>query len=143
MRLSLVGSTGWFGCTYSPRLPSPLVSRMNGVQPCDFTSSPVSSYIFMLIQPAAPLCAPPALAHSVLLASKPNCTWWVGKHVSIILNSLVLGSYIVIWRPEFAIGNTFADGWSEPALQKAGFAAGRILAANQTRAFSSKYRLCG
>ena len=30
---------------------------MNGVQPCDFTSSPVSSYIFMLTQPAAPLCA--------------------------------------------------------------------------------------
>src|SRR5436190_13090131 len=143
MRRSLFGSNGWFGSVYSSRLPLPLVSRMNGVQPCDFCSSPVSSYIFMLIHPAAPLWAPPALAHSVLLASKPNCTWWVGKHVSIILNCCVFGSYIVIWRPEALIGNTFADGWLEPARQNAGVAFGRILEANQIRAFSSKYRLCG
>src|SRR5882672_3076679 len=129
MRRSLVASNGWFGSVYSSRLPLPLVSRMNGVQPCDLTSSPVSSYIFMLIHPAAPLAGPPALAHSVLLASKPNCTWWVGKHVLIILNSLVFGSYIVTWRPDAASGNTFADGWLEPALQKSGFGAGRILAA--------------
>jgi hypothetical protein len=32
-------------------LPLPLVSRMNGVQPCDFTSSPVSSNIFRFSQP--------------------------------------------------------------------------------------------
>src|SRR6266850_6786824 len=60
-----------------------------------------------------------------------------------MLNSLVFGSYIVIWRPELLIGNTFADGWSEPARQNAGVAFGRILAANQMRDLSSKYRLCG
>ena len=34
-------------------------------------------------------------------------------------------------------GNTLADGWSEPFLQKSGLAGGRMRAANQTRPFSS------
>src|SRR6516162_8005198 len=51
MRRSLLGSNGWFGSVYSSRLPLPLVSRMNGVQPCDFCSSPVSSNIFC-VEPA-------------------------------------------------------------------------------------------
>src|ERR1051325_11703744 len=41
MRWSLVGSIGSFGSLYASRLPLPLVSRMNGVQPCAFCSSPV------------------------------------------------------------------------------------------------------
>jgi MEMO1 family protein len=39
----------------------------------DAFESPVASNIFTFSQPAAPLCGPPALAHSVLLASNPNC----------------------------------------------------------------------
>src|SRR5712692_1105547 len=68
-RLSFIGSTGWLGSTHSSRLPLPLVSRMNGVQPCDFTSSPVSSNILRFSQPTTPLAGPPALVHSVWLAS--------------------------------------------------------------------------
>src|SRR5436190_10778289 len=67
-RLSLVGSTGWFGSTYSSRLPLPLVSRMSAVQPCDFAASPVSSNILVFTQPTTPP-PPPLLVHSVLLAS--------------------------------------------------------------------------
>ena len=52
--MSFVGSSGWSGSTYSSRLPLPLVSRMNGVQPCDFTSSPVSSNILRFSQPMTP-----------------------------------------------------------------------------------------
>src|SRR5580765_5500199 len=110
MRLSLVGSTGWFGCTYSPRLPSPLVSRMNGVQPCAFSSSPVSSNIFVLTQPSTSAPAPPGLAQSVRLASKPNCTWWVGKQVLTVPNFLLSGSYMMTWRFEALIGYAFAEG---------------------------------
>ena len=47
MRVSFVGSSGWFGSVYSSRLPLPFVSRMSAVQPCDFSSSPVSSNIFV------------------------------------------------------------------------------------------------
>ena len=36
MRLSLAGSIGWLGSTYSSRLPLPLVSSTNGDQPCAF-----------------------------------------------------------------------------------------------------------
>jgi len=75
------------------------------------------------------------------LASKPNCTWWVGKQVLTIVKLLVAGSSMTMWRFDAAIGNTFAEGWSDPALQKSGLAAGRTLAAYQTRAFSSNIRL--
>ena len=38
-------------------------------------------------------------------------------------------------------GTTFAEGWSDPALQKAGFAGARIRAVYHTRPFSSKIGL--
>src|ERR1700686_3467070 len=113
---------------------------MNGVQPCAFTSSPVSSSILVLTQPRTSAPMPPELDQSVRLASKPNCTWWVGKQVLTDVNFWVAGSSMTTWRFEVAIGNALAEGWSDPALQKSGLAAGRTLAANQTRAFSSNIR---
>src|SRR5215470_14723822 len=56
---------------------------------------------------------------------------------------LVAGSNMTTWRFAALIGNIFAEGWSDPALQTSGLAAGRILAAYQTRAFSSSIRLRG
>src|SRR5882762_5746465 len=50
---------------------------------------------------------------------------------------------MMTWRFEALIGYAFADGWSDPALQKSGLACGRIRAAHHTRAFSSSIRLCG
>ena len=49
----------------------------------------------------------------------------------------VFGSYIESCRPDSLSGATLADGWSEPFLQKSGFAGGLIRAVNQTRPFSS------
>ena len=116
MRLSFVGSSGWFGSTYASRLPLPFVSRINGVHPCDFTSSPVSSNIFVFSQPTAPP-PPPLLVHNVLFASSANIRWCVLKQVLMCVSFLVFGSYIASCRPEAFNGNTFADGWLEPALQ--------------------------
>src|SRR5256885_16367721 len=116
---------------------------MNGVQPCDFTSSPVSSNILVLTQPSTSAPAPPELAHSVRLASKPNCTWCVGKQVLTVAKSFFAGSYMMTWRFDALSGNAFADGWLDPALQTSGFAAGRMRAANHTRDRSSNMRLCG
>src|ERR1700680_1861459 len=113
---------------------------MNGVQPCDLTSSPVSSSILVSTQPRTSAPMPPELAQSVRSASKPNCTWWVGKQVLTVLKSLLAGSYMTTWRFDVLIGNAFAEGTSDPALQKSGFAPGRILAAYQTLAFSSNIR---
>mgnify|MGYP000485160033 CR=1 FL=1 len=59
---------------------------MNGVQPCDFASSPVSSYILRFSHPITPGPTTPALVHSVWLASSANCRWCVGKHVLISVN---------------------------------------------------------
>src|SRR4051812_10907981 len=114
---------------------------MNGVQPCDFSSSPVSSNNLVLTQPRTSAPAPPELAQSVRLASKPNCTWWVGKQVLTCAKSFFAGSYMMTWRFELLIGNAFADGCSDPFLQASGLACGRIRAANQTRDFSSSIRL--
>src|SRR5712671_2838088 len=116
---------------------------MNGVQPCDLISSPVASSILVLTQPRTSAPAPPELAQSVRLASKPNCTWWVGKQVLTVAKSFFDGSYMMTWRFDALIGNAFADGWLDPALQTSGFAAGRMRAANHTRARSSNIRLCG
>ena len=85
MRLSFVGSTGAFGSTHSSRLPLPLVSRMNGVQPCARSSSPVSSNTLRLNQPMTWLPASP-LVHSVLFASSAKTRWCVWKHVLISVN---------------------------------------------------------
>src|SRR5580765_7686756 len=134
MRWSFVGSIGWFGSVYSPRLPSPLVSRMSAVQPCDFSSSPVSSNIFVSSQPTT---APPPLVHSVRFASSANIKWCVPKHVLMCVSFFVFGSYIASCRPERFTGKSLADGCVDPALQNAGLSGGRMLDVIQTRPFSS------
>ena len=68
MRMSLPGSCGLPGSVYSSRWPLPLVSSTSAVQPCDFSMSPVSSSILVLIQPTLPP-PPPVDIHSVSLAS--------------------------------------------------------------------------
>ena len=60
--------------------------------------------------------------------------------ISVILP--VFGSYIDRCRLADSIGVSFAEGWSEPALQKSGFAGGRTREVNQTRPFSSNIGLC-
>src|SRR5579872_1458475 len=125
MRWSLVGSTGSLASLYSPRLPSPLVSMIRGVQPCDFCSSPVARNILVLSQPTTPLCGGPAEVHRVLLASCPKYRWWVEKQVLMLVHFLVFGSKTASWRCDSACGATLADGCEEPALQKSGLAAGR------------------
>src|SRR5450755_1445228 len=110
MRLSLVGSTAWFGCTYSSSLPLPLVSMTTGAQPWAFASSPVSSQTLRFTQPMAPCCGPPALTHTVLSASSASTTWWVLKQVRTSLVVFDLGSYIARWRVDSLSGNALADG---------------------------------
>src|SRR4029453_2165248 len=53
------------------------------------------------------------------------------------VNLPVAGSYVERWRLACSSGNTFADGWSDPFLQKSGLAGGRTRTVNQTRPFSS------
>src|SRR3989442_15065408 len=91
---------------------------MSAVHPCDFASSPVSSNIFRFSQPMTPLCGPPALVHSVWLASSAKTRWWVWKHVLISVIFPGLGSYMERCRIDVSIGEFFADRWSEPFLQK-------------------------
>ena len=55
----------------------------------------------------------------------------------IKVNLPVAGSNIERWRFDSASGNTLAEGWSDPFLQKSGFAGGRTRAVIQTRPFSS------
>src|SRR6185503_6139562 len=131
-RLSFAGSTGSFGPTYSSRLPLPLVSTTIGVQPCDFAESPLARNCLVFSQPTTPLPGPPWLNQSVSLSFAKK-RWCVGKQRSANIHFCVFGSYTDAWRGEFSSGNTFADGWSEPFLQKSGFAAGRWRAANHTR----------
>src|SRR5688500_14599532 len=109
-RLSLAESTGPLGSSHASRRPLPLVSTMNGVQPCERTSSPVSSNIFRLSQPSAPTPPTPLEVHSVLLASSAKITWCVGKHVDISVHLFAAGSYIERWRVARSIGKTLADG---------------------------------
>src|SRR6185295_6930938 len=54
----------------------------------------------------------------------------------------VPGSYMESWRLERSSGNRFADGCSEPFLQKAGFSGARTREVNHTRPFSSNIGLC-
>src|SRR6266851_3977819 len=115
---------------------------MNGDQPCDFSSSPVSSNILRLSHPMTGVCGPPALVHSVLLPSSAKIRWCVGKQVLIKVNVPVAGSYIDRWRLASSSGNTFADGWSDPFLQKSGLAGGRTRAVIQILPFSSIIGLC-
>src|SRR5437588_2374589 len=142
MRLSFCASTGWFGSTKSSRLPLPLVSRTNALQPCDAAASLVAKTFLVLSQPATGFCGPPALVHSVLSVSEANCRWCVEKHVSISVNFRFFGSYIANWRFDFSTGNALAEGCSEPFLQKAGLSSPRIRAVNQTRPSLSSIGLC-
>src|SRR5215467_795917 len=64
MRMSLPGSCGLPGSVQASRTPLPLVSITSGVQPCDFSMSPVSSSILVLSQPTLPP-PPPVENHNV------------------------------------------------------------------------------
>src|SRR5262245_62231949 len=106
---------------------------MSADQPCDFTSSPVSSKVLRLSQPITPLCGPPALVQSVLLASSANTRWWVGKQVRMSVIFPLLGSYIERWRVDCSIGVSFGDGGSARLLQKSGLANSPTRDVEQTR----------
>ena len=54
----------------------------------------------------------------------------------------VFGSYIERCRVDCSIGVSFADGWSEPFLQKSGLANCPTRDVNQTWPFSSIIGLC-
>src|SRR5258708_40130526 len=114
---------------------------MNGVQPCDLISSPVASSILVSTQPRTSAPAPPELAQSVRLASKPNCTWWVGKQVLTVVKSLVCGSSMTTWRFDALIRDSLPGGWDRSALQASGLGGGRVLAANQAPALCCSIRL--
>src|SRR5688572_18180500 len=116
-RLSLAGSAGALTSTHSSRLPLPLVSRMNGVHPCERASSPVSSNILRLSQPTTPTPPTPLEVQRVLLASSARIRWCVGKQVETSVHLFAAGSYIGRCRPALSIGKTFAEGWSPPCLQ--------------------------
>src|SRR5687767_1806539 len=139
MRLSLAGSTGAFGSTYSSRRPFPLTSRISAVHPCALSSSPVSSHSLVSNHPTT---GPPPLVQRVLLASSANIRWCVPKQVATCFISFVLGSYTARWRPEALSGKRRAEGWLDPSLQKAGLSGGRTLEVIQTRPFSSSIGLC-
>src|SRR5215467_3932620 len=141
-RLSLAGSTGSFGSTYSSRLPLPFVSRMSAVHPCDFASSPVSSNVLRFSQPMTPLTGPPALVHSVLFVSSAKTRWCVWKHVRISVIFPVFGSYMDRCRFDVSSGVSFAEGCSDPFLQKSGLPGTPTRDVNQTRPFSSSIGLC-
>src|SRR5687768_17839629 len=125
MRRSFVGSAGWFGSVYASRFPLPFASITSGVQPWDFSSSPVSSNSFVFSQPTT---GPPPLVHSVLFASSANIRWCVEKQVPMFVYFFVLGSYTERCRNERSTGNTFADGCDEPCLQTGGLSNGRTAA---------------
>src|SRR4029077_17139585 len=63
------------------------------------------------------------------------------KHVSTNAYFIVFGSSIVTCRFACSIGNSAAEGWAEPFLQKSGFLGPRPAAANQTRPFRSNMPL--
>src|ERR1700730_7429453 len=140
MRMSLVGSIGCPGSVYSSRLPLPLVSRMNGVQPCDFSASWVSSYIFVFSQPT--LSPPGLLNQTVLLASSANIRCCVLVHRSTSVHWPVLGSSKFVCRELFASGSTIADSSLEAFLQESGFPRSRVAAAVQIRPLESIIKLC-
>src|SRR5262245_34022631 len=92
MRRSLVGSAGWFGSVYAvSRLPLPLLSMMNALQPWDAFSSCVLSHVFTSNQPSMPLG--PNEDQITSLSSKLR--WPHVKHVSIVVVFFVFGSYMI------------------------------------------------
>src|SRR6266699_2619579 len=58
------------------------------------------------------------------------------------VTSLVFGSYMARCRSLVARGKSFAEGLSDPSLQKAGLSLGRTLDVNHTRPSSSNIGLC-
>src|ERR1043166_397967 len=54
----------------------------------------------------------------------------------------VAGSYIASCRPDRVTGNSFADSWADPALQKAGLSDGRMVSVIHTRPRPSSIALC-
>src|SRR5215213_1144249 len=140
MRASLPGSIGLPGSVYSSRWPLPLVSSTSAVQPCDFSMSPVSSSILVLSQPTLPP-PPPVLNHSVSFASYPNCRWCEPKHVWYAVYLPVFGSYIVTRRFVLSSGNSTAEGWVEPFLQKSGLSGLWPVAASHRRPLRSNMEL--
>src|ERR1700724_1319052 len=107
---------------------------MKGDQPCAFCTRPVSSNILPSSQPTTGVCGPPALVHSVWLASDAKFKWCVGKQVLTNVNLPAAGSYIDRCRLASFSGKTCADGWLDPCLQKSGFAGGWARALNHRRA---------
>src|SRR3982750_1268333 len=112
---------------------------MSAVHPCAFSSSPVSSNSFVFSQPTT---GPPPLVHSVLFASSANMRWCVLKHVPMCVSFFVFGSYIASCRPDFGSGNSFADGWLDPALHTSGLSGPRTVDVIHTRPCSSNIGLC-
>ena len=133
MRLSFAGSTGSFGSTYASRLPLPLVSTMIGVQPCDFAESPVSKNVLVFTQPTTPLLEPGPPCdepqRAVLVVREIEM---VREEAGIDVIPLLLSSdpRSRVARPFCSSGITFADGWSEPFLQKSGLFGPRKRALN-------------
>src|SRR6476646_1433538 len=111
---------------------------ISAVQPCDFSSSCVSSNIFVLSQPTTFW---PPLVHSVLFASSANIKWCVLKQVLTCVIVFVFGSYIARWRLELLSGVSLADGCDEPSRQKSGLAKGRTAEVIHTRPRSSNMGL--
>ena len=111
---------------------------IRAVQPWAFASSPVSSNSFVFSQPTT---CPPPLVQSVLLASSANARWCVPKQVLMWVSFLVFGSYICRCRLDRAIGNSFADGCSEPALQYSGLSNGRTAEVSHRRPWWSSIGL--
>src|SRR3954470_19089929 len=144
MRLSFFGSSGSFGSTYSSRLPLPLVSTTIGVQPCAFAASPVSKKTRVFTQPTAPLLepGPPCESHSVRSLSLAKYRWCAKKQVSTWYHFCCFWSQIETCRPFCSSGITFADGWSDPFLQKSGLLGPRKRALKYTRPCSSIIALC-
>src|SRR5262249_43540285 len=122
--------------------PLSLVSRVGPAPPVYLAPPPVPTNLFGLSPPTTPLCGPPALVHSVLLASSANTRWCVGKQVRISVILPVAGSYIERWRVACSIGVSLADGWSEPLRQKSGLENWPMREVNQTRPVSSIIGLC-
>jgi hypothetical protein len=91
--LILSGVNGLIGLDIGVPFTVP-VRRMIGVQPCDFASSPVSSYFRVFSQPTTPLWGPPALVHRVLSKSFAKYRCCVVKQVSISDHLPLFGSYI-------------------------------------------------
>ena len=98
MRLSFVGSTGWFG--------SDVLVALAVAVGVEDERGPALRLLFVaglvehLRVRASRRPGPPPLVHSVLFASSANIRWCVPKQVLMCVSFFVFGSYIASWRPE-------------------------------------------